>query len=100
MLAFTFEGEFVHSIGTKGSRDGELSLPHGIAYHDGQLYVSDSGNNRIQVFSKNGTFIRGIGRKGTSAGQFSFPRGISIGNGHAYVADSNNHRIQYFPVQS
>lgn len=48
---FTPEGRFVTSFGRTGSRPGEFKGPCGIAIDDsGMVYVSDSENNRIQVF--------------------------------------------------
>ncbi len=48
---FTTEGEWVASIGQKGSEEGSFQLPHGICVdRDGFVYVADRNNNRVQVF--------------------------------------------------
>jgi DNA-binding beta-propeller fold protein YncE len=48
---FTKDGEFVKSIGKRGSAPGEFSTPHTIANDaKGNIYVGDRGNSRIQVF--------------------------------------------------
>lgn len=54
---FTIEGKYKGSFGRKGSDAGELNSPQGIAYHDGILYVADSGNGRIQLYGNNGVFL-------------------------------------------
>ena len=42
-----------------------LRSPEGIAVdQEGNVYVADTANNRIQVFSSNGTFISKWGRYG------------------------------------
>src|SRR6266571_7791907 len=40
---------------------------------NGMVYVSDSGNDRVQVFTPQGRFIRQIGSYGSGKGQFFFP---------------------------
>lgn len=44
-----------------GSGDGELACPEDMIEHDGELYIADTGNHRIQVFSLEGAFVRTIG---------------------------------------
>jgi hypothetical protein len=50
---FNSNGTFLTTWGTQGSADGQLSKPDGISIDDGSqdVYVSDGGNSRIQVFS-------------------------------------------------
>ena len=69
------------------------------------LYVSDSGNNRIQVFDATTVLAsRSIGNgKGTALGQLKGPFGVALqmpcrsgDNALLYVADEYNHRIQVF----
>jgi DNA-binding beta-propeller fold protein YncE len=63
----------------------------------GDVYVADSFNSRIQVFSPAGAFLRKWGTAGTGNGQFIFPHGIRVSaGGTVYVADRNNNRVQYF----
>src|ERR1035437_4075170 len=47
---FSKEGDYVQSLGKRGSGPGEFLAPHGIAVGpDGLIYVADSGNQRIQI---------------------------------------------------
>ena len=42
----------MYCFGSKGSDDGEFNHPHGIAIGpNGKIYVSDTGNKRVQLFS-------------------------------------------------
>jgi len=53
-------------IGAPGSKDGQLKSPVGVAADgSGNLYVADTGNNRIQKFSKTGLFLAKWGTKGS-----------------------------------
>jgi hypothetical protein len=48
---FDREGRLLLALGEEGSGTGEFSLPTGIAIDDaGRIWVSDSGNRRLQVF--------------------------------------------------
>lgn len=60
----------------------------------GEVYVADTSNNRIQVFSRDGKWLRRFGRFGRGPGEFDFPYTIAIRNGYLYVADRDNKRIQ------
>ena len=54
----------VQVIGRKGTGVGEFNAPAGLAVDsDGNLYVCDAYNHRIQKFMTNGTVVA-IGRKG------------------------------------
>ena len=78
--------------------DGQFNTPFGVAIDSsGNVYVVDSGNNRIQKFKNDGTFIRKWGTEGTADGQFKFPTNVAIGSsGNVYVVDSGNNCIQKF----
>jgi uncharacterized protein (TIGR03663 family) len=102
--------------GSLGTEPGMMNHPRGVAVGpDGNIYVVDSDNNRIQVFSGNGAPLRewgsqcnlttgvgcadldGDGPMAYGDGQFQEPWGIAVANdGRVYVADTWNHRIQAF----
>ncbi len=91
-------GKYLHSISRRGDKDGELNLPREATIGpDGNLYVVDGGNFRIQVFDPEGVFIRGFGGIGRRGGQFSRPKGIGTdANGNIYVADTAFGNFQIF----
>ena len=54
-------GDWVKQWGEPGSGPGEFNTPHSIvADAQGNIYVADRGNRRIQVFDHDGTFLREI----------------------------------------
>ena len=91
-------GDHLHDIGSRGSEDGQLNLPRDIQFgRDGNLYVVDGGNFRIQVFSPDGEFIRTIGSLGRRYGQFARPKGVGLDNeGNIYVSDAAHGNFQIF----
>jgi DNA-binding beta-propeller fold protein YncE len=64
----------------------------------GNVYVSDTGNDRVQYFDPTGSFLGKWGSSGAGDGLFSGPVGISVapGGGKVYVVDWCNYRVQYF----
>ena len=82
--------------GGQGAGDGQFNSPHGItADSAGNIYISDTGNGRIEKFSPSGAFVTSFGSKGAGYGQFGDPNGIAIDrDGNIYVAEAFNHRVQ------
>ena len=57
----------------------------------GNVYVSDSGNYRIQKFTSTGTYLGSWGSKGTGDGYFGWPDGIAVDYmDNVYVSDQVN----------
>jgi DNA-binding beta-propeller fold protein YncE len=109
---------FLAKWGTSGIAEGQFSSPRGIAVDsEGNVYVVDSGNNRIQKFDSSGTFLRmwgwGVktgahtlevctsgcqaGISGSGDGQLQYPRGVALdSSSNVYVANTNADQIQKF----
>ena len=81
--------------------------PHGVTVDgNGNIYVADSGNNKIRKITADGnvsTFV-GSGSDGSVDGvgtdaSFSFAQGITVdGSGNIYVADTDNNKIRKITV--
>ena len=64
---------------------------------DGNLYVADTSNCRIQVFTPGGEFVRQWGQRGDGAGELWNPAAVAVApDGTVYVGDTGNCRIQAF----
>jgi sugar lactone lactonase YvrE len=89
---------FLQQWGGTGSGPGQLKYPFGVAVDpSGNVYVVDSGNDRVQKFSGAGAFLHEWGKTGNEAGEFFAPAGIAVDTaGYVYVADTGNDRIQKF----
>ena len=91
--------ELLKVWGSVGKEPGHFQSPWGIDIGpDGQIFISDHKNQRVQAFTPEGEFVREFGQPGwLEPGQLRGPVGISIGpDGNVYVADSWNGRIQVF----
>ena len=57
VVKYDKNGRFIASVGSKGSAQGQLNLPHTLATDaKGNVYVGDRSNSRIQVFDNDLTF--------------------------------------------
>jgi sugar lactone lactonase YvrE len=80
---------------------GDFAKPTGLAVdQEGNLYVCDTLNDRIEVFDADGKFISTYGKNGDGPGRFARPKGIAIDlDGHIWVADGMQDRVQVFNGQ-
>jgi sugar lactone lactonase YvrE len=90
-------------IGTTGhnhelTTPGDFAKPTGLAVDaEGNLYVCDTLNNRIEVFDADGKFVRTFGKAGDGPGYFGRPKGVAIdGDNHIWVVDGMQDRTQVF----
>lgn len=95
-------GSVLKKMGKKGAGDGEFNQPTHLAVDkDGNLFVTDALNFRIQMFDKDDKFIRSIGALGAHPGTFGRPKGIDADReGHLYTADASFELIQVFDVKT
>jgi uncharacterized protein (TIGR03663 family) len=101
---FSAEGEYQGGWGAYGSTGGTLGDqsvlwgPRGIVTDaQGNVYLTDTGNKRVQKFSPDGKPLGQWGGAGVEPGKFDEPVGIAMDKaGNFYVADTWNQRIQKF----
>lgn len=95
--------KLLRKIGTTGhnhelTTPGDFSRPTGVTVDDeGNLYVCDTMNNRIEVFDADGTFLQAYGKNGDAPPNFARPKGVAIdSDGHIWVADGVQDRVSVF----
>jgi len=106
---FNKDGHFLQKWGKQGSGAGQFDLfltgkineddtSMGLAIDINDIiYVTDSGNHRIQKFDTDGNYIGGWGKKGSGDGDFSIHVDIILdSNNYVYVSDIGNNCIQKF----
>ena len=81
-----------------GGAPASMKAPEGVTVdRSGNIWVADTGYNRVQEYSVSGQFIRQFGSTGTGNGQFKEPHGIAVDSKeHVWVTDTGNNRVQEF----
>lgn len=89
------------SVGHEGKGDGEFMRAEGLGMdRSDRLYVADSCNHRVQIFSPDGRWLHTYGRAGRGAGELSYPYDVRVDDaGYQYVCEFGNSRIQIFDAQ-
>jgi YD repeat-containing protein len=89
---------FDSAFGSNGSGDGQLKSPGDVAIDaQGNIWVADKGNNRIQKFNAKGEFVAKFGASGSGNGQLSIPTSLAIdAQGNIWVTERANNRVQKF----
>jgi sugar lactone lactonase YvrE len=84
--------------GAGGTDPGDFEHPAALAVdRSGNVYVADTGNDRIVELDPAGTVIAEWGATGSSEGRFRAPDGIALdGAGNVYVLDGGNNRVEVF----
>ena len=91
-------GKVLFTFGKPGSGPGELFHPTSIALGpDGDIYVVETSNFRVQRFTAEGKPVRTYGEVGSTSGSFARPKGLAIDrNGHIFVSDAAFQNVQIF----
>ncbi|MDT8068729.1 MAG: SMP-30/gluconolactonase/LRE family protein [Terriglobia bacterium] len=95
--------KLIRKIGTTGKNHeltdpGQFAWPTGVAVDsDDNLYVTDTLNDRVEIFDADGNFISTFGKNCDAPGCFQRPKGIAIdSDGHIWVTDTMAARVQVF----
>ena len=83
-------------IDGKDESYGLLNAPDDIYVTKDQIYILDTGNNRIVILDKKYEFVQEISefRNGSKMDGFNSPQGIFVTDEeHIYVADTENNRV-------
>jgi DNA-binding beta-propeller fold protein YncE len=95
--------KLIRKIGTAGKNHfltspGDFGAPSNVALDkDGNVYVTDTMNNRVEIFDADGNFISEFGKHGDGPGYLARPKGIAVDrDGHIWVADAYQQNLQVF----
>lgn len=90
--------KFLQAFGKPGTDPAEFNRPEGLGIGpDDLVYVADSCNHRIQVFSPEGKFLKAFGHAGASPAELSYPYDVRVDlDGNLFVCEFGNSRVQIF----
>lgn len=86
---FDDRGEMVETIGSHGDGSGQFNFPTHLAYHDDRLYITDTLNARIQIYSRDQQLEQTFGKRGMYVGNLVRPKGVAVDDeGNIYIVES------------
>ena len=87
---FGSEGQLLRTLGKRGVGSGEFNFPTYITLAQGELYVADTMNARVQVLdTSTGEARRVIGERGLNVGNLVRPKGVTVDtDGNVYIIES------------
>ncbi|MCH8286205.1 hypothetical protein IIB79_06710 [candidate division KSB1 bacterium] len=92
--------ELERVIGSMDTNDDNymLYMPSALEKDDeGNIYVLDAGNFRVQKYDSNGKYLLTFGREGRGPGEFSMPQSVEMGNdGKLYLFDQGSSLMHVF----
>ena len=93
ILNYQLNGKFISKIGKGGNGELEYYCPYGLTIDEsnGNIYVSDSNNNRIQILSQDFRFIFQFGKD-----ILKYPRDVKLSKEYIFVLDESNPCLHLF----
>lgn len=96
-------GNLLNEIGGNGSEEGQFQAPNAVAVDkEGNIYVVDTGNQRVQKLDSEGNFVLSFNGTSSSLAESIFvnPRGIGINShGTIYVVSNLTHMVHGFDLE-
>lgn len=100
VYVFDLKGNKLLEIGSGVSKEDKLNAPNAVTIDlDNNIYVSDSGNQRIIKYDKHGKYLKIVNGSDNGKGNSIFvnPRGIAVDSkGTLFIVDSMAHFVYGF----
>lgn len=99
VIVFDLAGKKLREIGTPGVEPGQLRSPNAVTVYKGRVYISDTGNDRVQMYNQLGQFIGILDGSEKPGGQSNLiaPRGVAVDSkGTVFVVNNLLHSINCY----
>ncbi|MDH5710724.1 MAG: tetratricopeptide repeat protein, partial [Gammaproteobacteria bacterium] len=94
---YRLDGGLRYTSGSAGSAEGQFDSPQGVFFKGDKIYVADTGNRRIQIFSKDGIFLDHISNPESGRRTFEEPARVVVDlNNNIYVQENASHQVLVF----
>ena len=94
LLQFRACGELVILTGREGAEEGELNVPRGLCLDcNGDVYVADSRNDRVSVFSPQLQFVKYLGTP-----ELKYPQDVKVTQNRIVVLDWSPNCIHFYSM--
>lgn len=94
-ILLSTDGQTWSSIGSKGKGKGQLLNPVDVHITAENIWIADTGNDRIQAFNKEGNSVIMLGVDN----KMNQPKGIFVTETNVFIADTGNDRVLVFDLQ-
>ena len=92
VLNYKLNGKFISKIGKSGKGKLEFNLPHGLTFNqNGDLFICDYNNNRVQILSKEFVFKNQFGQNSLKK-----PRDVKLTKRCIYILEESNPCLHLF----
>ena len=93
ILNYQLNGKFISRIGRQGRGVLEFAIPFGLTIDEsnGDIYICDRNNNRIQILNKEFSFKSQFGKD-----ILKYPRDVKLSKEYIYVLDESNPCLHLF----
>jgi len=95
---YKLDGRMRFEAGSSGDEDGKFDSPRGVFLAKDKIYVADTGNDRIQIFSRDGIYLNKVANKEEGENElFKEPARVAVDNSNnMFVLDKEAKQVLVF----
>ena len=96
VLVYAYDGSYIDTLGEQGISAGQFYQPNALAIDRQTLYVSDTGNNRIQLFDTETLDLLTIFAVEENGTDLSAPSACAVSGDILYVVEADGAEVNTY----